>query len=321
MIRVEHFFEYFSENHLRSELGDSASSPHFHRLSLGKLKRYPLRPIEEAARACELIANKLKQPTLCLSGGLDSEAMAHAFIKAKVPFKAAIMSFADGLNQYDVTHALDFCREHSITHQLVELDAVEILNKNIHLAVAEKYRTLSPERALFILFLQKVEGEPVLAGEILRQESPGGVTCFQCPKDRDFSYWRYLQSAGRKGIPYFHYYTPELALSFMAHTRAGEERSVQQNWDGRTEEFYQNKLMIYRDGGFDLTDRPERKQKWHGFEGLKIHFDSLAGSTDFYNDRFRRRFEPVPIYDLNQFFCVDEDDQWARQVLLMSNAV
>lgn len=321
MNESEYFFEYFSENHLRSELGGSQTAPHYHRLSLGKLKRYPLMPVEEAVQACELIANKLKQPTLCLSGGLDSEAMALAFLKAKVPFSAAIMAFTRGLNHYDVTHALDFCRENNISPQLIEIDAVEILNQGLHLDVAEKYRTLSPERALFILFLQKIEGDPVLAGEILRQESPGGMTSFQCPKDRDFSYWRYLQSAGRKGIPYFHYYTPELALSFMAHTRAGEESCIRQNWDGRTEGFYQNKLMIYRDGGFEIFDRPERKQKWHGFEGLKIHFDSLAGSTDFYNNQFRRRFEPVPIYDLNQFFCVDEDDHWARQVLLMSNAV
>lgn len=314
-------FEYFFENHLHSELGGPLERPSHHRLSLGKLRRYPLIPIEEAVLACQLIAEKLTQPTLCLSGGLDSEAMALAFLKARVPFKAAAMRFSDNLNLYDVTHAVDFCHEHGIELVQIELNPVQILNEGRHLAVAEKYRTLSPERALFIMFLMQVPGEPVLAGEILRQESPAGVTSFQCPKDRDFSYWRYLQATGRRGAPYFHYYTPEFALSFMAHTRAGELACIHQDWNGRAEEFYQNKLDIYRDGGFPLKDRAGRKQKWHGFEGLKIHFDSLAGSTMAYNEKFRKPYEPVPDYDLNQFFCVDENDLLARQVLMMSNAV
>lgn len=308
-------FEYFYESHLKSVLDPDDQDPHFHKIHMGRLSRFPETPIQEAVRAARLLGERLGDPVLCLSGGLDSEAMACAFLLAGVPFRAATMAFKGDLNRYDIRHAEDFCRENGITLSVVEIDPVEFLKRGEHLPISRAYRTLSAERALFIRFLQLLEGDPVLGGEILRMESPGGELTLQCPKDRDFSYWRYLESAGRKGAPYFHYYTPELAFSFLAHTRIAGADSRRQNWNGRPGEHYLHKLAVYREGGFQLAERPERQQKWHGFEGLKIHFDLLGGSTEFYNHKFRKPYGDLPLYDLNQFLLVDETDTLALQIL------
>src|SRR5688500_16123155 len=133
-------FEYLDSHHFNSEFGPSESDRHYQTIKIGKLKRYTLLQMVEAVEAAKLNGSRLINPVLCLSGGLDSEAMALAFLNANVPFEAAIMAFTGGLNQYDVTHALDFCAEHKIPYQIIEMDAAAILRAGSHLAIAEKYR-------------------------------------------------------------------------------------------------------------------------------------------------------------------------------------
>jgi hypothetical protein len=310
---------YFYGNHFRSGFDEFfspiADGAHFHYISLGKLSRYPLKPFEEAVIAARLISAKLKDPVLCLSGGLDSEAMALAFLAAGISFKAAIMNLDNGTNDYDIAVAKEFCLTNQIPFQEIHIPAAKILEKGEHIAVAEHYRTSSPERALFILFLQQITGEPVVGGEIMRRETNKNEVNFCCPKDRDLSYWRYMSENGIKGVPYFHYYTPELTFSFIAHTRAGYPQNEVIDWAGRHQEFYRHKLNVYKEAGFEVSDISLRTQKWHGFEGLKIKFDVKHGSQNAYINAFREPLENYPVYDTNQILLIDERDDLAHQVL------
>jgi hypothetical protein len=310
---------YFHENHFKSGFDEFFSpfsdSAHFHYITLGKLMRWPLLPYEEAKLAAKLISQKLTQPVLCLSGGLDSEAMALAFLGAEVKFSAAIMNLDNGLNEYDISVAREFCIRNNISFEEIHIPARKILQTGEHLEVAEQYRTNSPERALFILFLQKIRGEPVIGGEILRRETVGSATNFFCPKDRDLSYWRYLAENKRNGVPYFHYYTPELALSFMAHTSIAAPKNESIDWKGKHREFYLHKFNVYREGGFPMQEDGNRKQKWHGFEGLKINFDSEHTSQNAYTRAFRDPLESEPVYDKNQVLLIEETDEIAHKIL------
>lgn len=313
-------FPYFHRNHFRAAFDSDFSesdvqASDFHFLSVGRLQRFPDSPFAEAVRAAGYIGEVLPQPVLCLSGGLDSEAMALAFMAANVPFTAATMNLDNGTNNYDIEVARDFCRRHNIALQEIHLPALDILQSGRQLEIAEAYRTLSPERALFVLFLSQIKGDPVLAGEILRKESLNGSVNFFCPKDRDLCYWRYFQKSRRKGIPYFHYYTPELTFSFLAHTRMGKKEFSAVDWTGRPQEFYQHKRQTYLEAGFPVEDTPLRRQKWHGYEGLKIKFDQQHGSTQAYNAAFRMPLEENPSYDINQLFLVADDDTLAHQIL------
>jgi hypothetical protein len=310
---------YFYDDHFKSgfdeDFGEISDEAHFHYIAIGRLVRYPKSPFEEACAAAMMIGGKLTDPVLCLSGGLDSEAMALAFIAAGVRFSAAIMNIENGLNEYDICVAKNFCRKFAIKYQEINLPARQILQNSQHIEIAEKFRTLSPERALFIMFLQKIAGHPVLAGEIFRKETSGGSIQMCCPKDRDLAYWRYFVDCDIEGIPYFHYYTPELTLSFMANTSVSHPDKEKIDWKGRHSDFYEHKLQIYREAGFAVEDTDLRKQKWHGYEGLKIFFDSLHNSTEAYNNAFRRPLEENPIYDQNQILLIDEGDEIAREIL------
>lgn len=313
-------FPYFHRHHFRAAFDSDFSEPEhppgaFHFLSIGRLQRFPESPFTEAVRAAGYIGETLSQPVLCLSGGLDSEAMALAFLEAGIPFTAATMNLDSGSNNYDIEIARNFCEQHKIPLQEVHIPALEILQSGRQFEIAETYRTLSPERALFILFLSQIKGDPVLAGEILRKESLNGMVNFFCPKDRDLCYWRYFKQTRRKGIPYFHYYTPELTYSFLAHTRMGKKEFSAVDWTGRPQEFYQHKRQTYLEGGFPVEDPPLRRQKWHGYEGIKIKFDQLHGSTQAYNAAFRVPLEENPSYDVNQLFLVADDDELAHRIL------
>jgi hypothetical protein len=310
---------YFFNSHFKSGFDEffspSPENAHFHYITIGKLEQLPLAPIEEAKRAARLISEKLQDPVLCLSGGLDSEAMAIAFLQEGIKFRGAIMNMQNGLNEYDIQAAKEFCKAHNVEFEEIHIPAMDILLSGAHLEIAEKYRTLSPERALFILFLEKISGQPVIGGEILRREAINGDVNFCCPKDRDLSYWRYLQLNERAGVPYFHYYTPELTLSFMAHTKISDPDLEVTDWRGRFADFYNHKLSVYREGGFEIADTDLRLQKWHGFEGLKMNFDSKHNSTNAYNRSFREPLEENPVYDLNQILLIEEDDEIARRIL------
>src|SRR5688572_28610536 len=64
-------------------------------VQFGKCHRPCASAFEEARRAAILVAKKFSQPfCLWLSGGVDSEAMARAFISAHVPFRASIIRFS-----------------------------------------------------------------------------------------------------------------------------------------------------------------------------------------------------------------------------------
>lgn len=311
---------YFSEDHFKSgfdeHFGPHNQEAHFHYIAVGKLSRFPQLPIQEAMLAARSIGQSLKTPVLCLSGGLDSEAMALAFLKAGIKFTAAIMNLGEGLNEYDIKIARDFCIKHQIKYEEIHLSAIKILENGDHIDVAEKYRTQSPERALFIMFLQKISGDPVLAGEILRKENSGGKIQLFCPKDRDLAYWRYLVDQSRMGVPYFHYYTPELTFSFMAHTSIADPAKEKTDWSGQHSSFYQHKLQVYREAGFEVENVELRQQKWHGYEGLKKFFDFKNGSTEAYNRAFRMPLESLPVYDQNQILMMDEEDQIAQKILV-----
>jgi hypothetical protein len=310
---------YFHENHFKSgfdeHFSENSLNAFFHYISIGTCKRFPNSPLVEAKRAAQLIGQKIDRPVLCLSGGLDSEAMAMAFIEAGVVFTAALMNLDNGLNEYDISAARYFCKKNSIAYTEIHVPALRLLEKGLHLDMAEKYRTLSPERALFIYFLQQLEGNPILAGEILRKEKSNGQVSLCCPKDRDLCYWRYFMDQKIAAVPYFHFYTPELAVSFMAHTSVKDEEKENTDWQGQHQAFYLHKLKVYQEGGFAIQDNPHRTQKWHGFEGLKKKYDAQYDSVEAYNRAYRAPLELHPEYDLNQILLIDENDSIANRIL------
>ena len=102
----------------------------------------------------------------------------------------------------------------------------------------------------------------------------------------------------------------------MAHTSISDPDKEKTDWSGQHSKFYQHKLQVYREAGFEVENVEFRQQKWHGYEGLKKFFDFKNGSTEAYNRAFRMPLESLPVYDQNQILLIDEEDQIAQKILM-----
>ena len=88
------------------------------------LKQYRI----DAARLCAEILGE--NPALCLSGGIDSQAMVQSWHEAGLKFDTIIVVFNDGLNVQDSDHAKTFCEKNNYPYKEVPFDIVQFLNRN-----------------------------------------------------------------------------------------------------------------------------------------------------------------------------------------------
>lgn len=282
-------------------------------VKLAPLKRMPLRPIDEARMAAGEIYKKFgTAPTLCLSGGLDSECMAHAFLAEGIPFKAATLIFTEDLNSHDSGHAISFCKEHHIPHELVRLDIVKFFTSGDYLAYVKKYFCHTPELAAQLWFLDQISGPFVWAGEAFRIFPGNEIPAIRSISEFEAVFYRYVKLNKLASVPNFHFFSSELAWSFF-------KESLQKNYISFEEydpEYYKGKLDFYRNAGFELRELPERFRKLHGFEKVKIYFDEqLKNTNENYRDRFRL---PVSLdFPMAKDTYVDflKTDVFARKIL------
>lgn len=176
------------------------------------VKRMPKNWKDELIITAKKIGKNKKPLYLCLSGGIDSEVMALAFINAEVPFKALTLKHKDGTNDHDISYAEDFCRKHQIEQIFVEFDPLTYYQKYL-----QEYRSVNIFRYLQILILETVEelgGIAVLGGgeqiyytikdQIHIKYDPGFVLPLEwCKKNKTIHY------------PYFHMHNSELLASYM----------------------------------------------------------------------------------------------------------
>jgi hypothetical protein len=96
--------------------------------------------IQAAIASAKLLGNN---PVLCLSGGIDSQAMIHCWKEAGLKFDVAILVFNNDLNSHDVEIARTFCRKNDIEPVELNINVIEYLTRE-HYEQAEKYHCTSP---------------------------------------------------------------------------------------------------------------------------------------------------------------------------------
>lgn len=282
-------FPHTQNHHLRYGWVAKRNAPgprHFF-VKLGACKRPPLSPLEEAIRAAREIYEHASSPiALCLSGGVDSECMALAFLKAEVPFRAVIGRYSGGLNDDDIVHAFDFCRKFGIKTEEVSIDLVDFFKSEKHIEYAHRYQCRSPQLAVHIEILERISDTPVLAWnpiELIFRTENNSVDML-LPGEPYLSHLRYFINERRAGVPFFFAYTPELVYSFwqtpqFARELRTAERQLKRSrsrfwrrWRKRPYDqvqSYQGKILKYQEGGFEILAREDKKT---GFEKAKLFF-------------------------------------------------
>lgn len=119
----------------------------------------PLMPWrDEVLNTAQLIANSTTRPLmLCLSGGLDSEVMARAFLECNIPFTAISFKHSAGTNMHDIEYAIRFCNTNNIEHKIVEFDFNDFLDNKIENYIQQGYRGSRMFRFLLMFMLETIE--------------------------------------------------------------------------------------------------------------------------------------------------------------------
>lgn len=244
------------------------------------------------ARHINLYRQKQKL-VLCLSGGIDSEAMLQAFRAAQVEFEIVFMRFAGGLNDFDIQTNQQICTELGLPYKVLEADIIKFFEDEKHLDYGLKYRCQSPQLAAHLWMIDQIDGLPILAGNPFLQTEVNGHPFFiGLPGDLHCVYFRYFKLNKRAGVPWFFIYSPELCASFL---RLPTPRRLHALKIKPNEYTYLHKCQTYQEAGFSVQPRAD---KWTGFEEIRRIYDAKMGTT--HGTGFDRLYRS-PLERLNPF--------------------
>lgn len=284
----------FTENN-HFEYGYTENNSQIFEVKFGRLNRQPLTGFEEAVNCARIINENRKDQniSLCISGGVDSEAMLRAFIAAGVGFNIYILKFKDDLNDFDIRTNINLCEKLNLNTKIIDLDVINFLESGEFLKYGQKYKCQSPQLAVHLWLLDQIDGLPVLAGNPFIKTSVNGNTFFiGCPGDLHCAYFRYFELNNRQGAPWFFIYSPELCASFLKLPTAQHLHSLSINPNEYT---YSHKCQLYVEAGFNVNPR---KDKYTGFERLRDFYDQKLGTSHGvgFDQLFRK-----PLENLNPF--------------------
>lgn len=167
-------------------------------------------------------ADRLGVPIyLLLSGGLDSEVAARAFLDAEVPFTAAVVKYKTNAqerawNYHESKHADAFCTKYSVNKIDLILNPVKFFASNEVREIADISQTRSGQLACSMWAARQLgngyivlgQGEPYLYRQF-------GKWWFR-EKELIVSWHKFWMFSGIKGTAGFHQYTPDQMLAYLS---------------------------------------------------------------------------------------------------------
>ena len=251
------------------------------------LKQYR---IEAARSSTKYLGNN---PVLCLSGGIDSQAMIQCWIEAGIDFTVAIGVFKNDLNYQDVEYAELFCKKFNIDPVIVEIDVLMFLSRE-NLDFAEKYQCTSPHfNTHYKMFdkLREMQFTGVCAGgtAFARGKEDWGPA----PTAPQMNYVEYSRLNQFPVIGNFLGFDPSLCwtLALLTPPHATVWTTPALTFEELTQENdkrYQAKVLGYKNHGFDIIPQ---SQKFTGFEKVKEYFSEKYKDGWAFEKKFRHPLE------------------------------
>jgi hypothetical protein len=216
---------------------------------------------EEVIDTAKKIANSTTKPLyLCLSGGIDSEVMALAFIEAGIKFK--VLTVKNKYNSHDTLFADNFCKKNKLEQSVVEYDVTTFHKKYVN-----DYPSRNLFRYLQLFILETVEnlgGTAVLGGgeqiyytvgdEICIKYDPGFIVPLEWCKNNNTVHY-----------PYFHMQNPEILAAYMSEPLVNLMLS-DPTYHSSHHFMSLEKIIVYHGHWKGM----ERRAKYNGFENLFI---------------------------------------------------
>lgn len=221
---------------------------------------------------------------LGLSGGIDSEVMARGFLEANIPFQGLSLRYTDdlgGLNDHDIKHAEEFCREHEIPHEIINLDFKRFFLDRGEEYIQQGYRAVNMFRFTQLMVLETAEARgsaAVMAGGEQLYYSRDGVTYIQ--SSPDFSVpvqWCYDHRT--RHFPYFFRQNSEIFAAYQQEPLIKLMLANPFYHENPVPNASLEKMIVYH--GY-FPDMP-RRRKYHGFERI---LDFRRQQQDSLKERF-----------------------------------
>jgi hypothetical protein len=229
---------------------------------------------DEAIRIAQFIRSSTDKPIMvCLSGGIDSELICRAFLKAGIDFFVVIAKHKNQTNEFDIAYAKNFCKEFNIPTTIVELDTEEYFTKGIEKHIANGYKSVNIYRYFQLFMLEAIEklggcavigsGEQIYYNvneEICIKYDAGILAPLEWCKNNNAHHF-----------PLFFQTNPEIMYAYQKHPLI-EWLLKEPKYFMRLDANYSaEKTLVYH---YYFPDMPHRP-KYNGYESIKQFRQSL----------------------------------------------
>jgi len=245
--------------------------------------------------AARLISKTLgDRPALCLSGGVDSQAMIYCWLEAGLKFDVVSCIFHNNLNLHDVDTARDFCKIHGLNLIEIPLNVIQFLNReNIDYAI--KYKSSSPHfnvhYKLFNMLQDMGYSGACCGGVALFKDGDSWGTNFRY---NIFNFINYVKESKFNVQGSFLSYYPELAWSvglltkdMILPTNGMPSNELFNSYD---EIRYSAKVDGYHKAGLKVIPQ---KKGYTGFEEVKKYYESITKDGWEFEKRFRHSIQNI----------------------------
>lgn len=247
--------------------------------------------LDAAIYTVEYIVNNYPAPyTLCLSGGVDSQAMLYSWLISGKKFETFSAVYNNGWNLHDLECLDKFSKIYNVNINYVDVDVLNFLFQE-YSNYAEQYRCGSPHICTHMKFVDIINhGTVIFSGE------PTNRHAF-VPRN-NFGLYKYATKTNKNTVPWFFLETPEIYFGLKYDNTVLKRPRDVSNKD------YSFKVWHYHTSGFPVISQ---EKKLTGFEKIKDYFDEnyshlvtikdkltknpSQGSTRTFDLLFRNKYE------------------------------
>lgn len=245
--------------------------------------------IETAKKVKEFLDEK---PYLTLSGGVDSEMTAVAFLKAKIDFVPVVLKYLNDFNDYDINYAFEFCKLHGLKPEIIELDLDQFYESGSHMQIARKYFCRSPQIATHLWLIENGPDNLVFSYNPLPLAYFRKSIHILAPPLLYQTYDYCMHLNGKFGVGLFNLFTYDLLISYMNNRLYNNARNDLAFHRKYSLDNYLFKCELYRQSGFRFKPRCN---KYTGFEKYRnyLNLKYKYKKGDYFNDYYRAPMEKI----------------------------
>lgn len=281
--------------------------------------------IDAAIKCAEMLGDN---PALCLSGGIDSQAMVQCWSEANLKFDVIILTFKNDLNIQDSNHAKMYCNKNNIKYIEIEFDIISFLTRE-NMTIGEKYRLCSPHftthyRLAEILFSKGYTGVCFGGATPYNHLEEYGLNFVQNPfhflKVPD-KFDGYFQGSFLSFYPELTWAIALLTDQFTENVMLDKKNNEMRDWEQEQKMNhirYLQKTVGYQRAGLNVIPQ---ETKFTGFELVKKYFQDLTGDGWTFEKRFRYPLTMRFDKDTNRYRMYLTSEQRSTLRLVYSNVL